>query len=118
MGDMAKMLAIAKAFGGSSGGSGSGGGGVIYIAETLGTVLVTATAYADEACTTALTYEQGKAIISKPFVITSSEEDMTVHAFPILTTGNDADKTATVIIFNPQDATPLILTLTFSDTPT
>lgn len=96
-----------------------GGGGVIYINDMESAQI---NAYADAACTEWLTYEQGKAIVSGPYVISAATEgyDLATYA-PFATYCSDEEKAAAFIVLNfgtDGSATGVMRAFVFSDTPT
>lgn len=97
---------------GSAGGGAGTGGGVFYIANTTSIVQP---AYADAALTTVLSYEQGKEIMQRPYVVFTTVDGMLGVMMPPLAGFFDDAKTATIVLQSNGGMMPI--QLTFSDTP-
>ena len=93
--------------------SGSGGGGVMYIEGTESLIVP---AYADDALTTMLSYDQAKEIIQKPFAVCMNIEGMRVVLYPAIAIGDDSQKKVNIVIITHEAGSAAGVTLTFSDT--
>ena len=95
-----------------------GVGGVIYLPPMTDGTVVEATAYADAELTTPLTYEQGKAIVLRPFVFVLQEDGRSAASTPVMSAPEDDMMKIQCFVMNPLGSSASIVTLDFADTPT
>lgn len=86
-----------------------GGGGVIYIDTAITAPYTEVVAYADAACTTPLTYEQGKAIVGTGCALShKAENGGTLTFVPAFTHALDANKQVMCILSVPDESMMLV----------